>query len=147
MAASQGSATREYAKPLPTPSSVSQPFWDAAREHRLLFQRCRLCGTSVFYPRDTCPGPGCFGVGTLEWVESSGKGRVYSYTILHQPAHPAFAADVPYVLAIIEMDEAWRMDSNVINIDPDAVRVGMPVEVVWEDVTPEFSLPKFQPVG
>jgi len=138
---------REYEKPLPTPSNVSQPFWDAAKEHRLVFQRCRLCGTSVFYPRDTCPGPKCFGVGTLDWVESSGKGRVYSFTILYQPAHPSFADDVPYVLAIIEMDEGWRMDSNVINIDPTAVRIGMRVEVAWEDVTPEFTLPKFQTVS
>ena len=137
----------EYKKPLPTPSSVSQPFWDAAKEHRLVFQRCRLCGTNVFYPRDICPGPTCFGVGTLDWVESSGKGSVYSYTVLYQPAHPSFADDVPYALAIIEMDEGWRMDSNVINIDPETIQVGMPVEVVWEDVTPEFTLPKFKPVN
>lgn len=134
-----------YKKPLPTPNYISQPFWDAAKEHRLMFQRCRLCGTDVFYPRDICPGPDCFGVGTLEWVESSGKGSVYAFTITHQPAHPAFADDVPYVLAIIELAEGWRMNSNVINIAPEKVWVGMPVEVVWDDVTPEFTLPKFQP--
>ena len=146
MAAPRESATGEYKKPLPTPSGLSQPFWDAAREHRLLFQRCRECGTSVFYPRDVCPGPTCFGVGTLDWVESSGKGSVYSYTINYQPANPSFADDVPYVLAIIQMDEGWRMDSNTVNIDPQDVRIGMRMEVFWDDVTPEFSLPKFQPV-
>ncbi|MEA2640149.1 MAG: uncharacterized protein QOF51_1543, partial [Chloroflexota bacterium] len=78
--------------------------------------------------------------------ESSGKGHVYSYTVNHQPAHPAFANDVPYVLAIIQMDEGWRMDSNVVNTDPEAVRIGLRVGVVWDDVTPEFSLPKFQPI-
>ncbi len=135
----------EYKKPLPTPSAVSQPFWDATKEHRLMFQRCRLCGTRVFYPRDICPGPQCFGVGTLEWEESTGKGRVYSYTISYQPNHPAFADDVPYVIAIIELDEGWRMVSNLINIDPKEVQVGMKVQVVWDDVTPEFTLPKFQP--
>ncbi|MPZ14886.1 MAG: hypothetical protein GEU73_10780 [Chloroflexi bacterium] len=135
-----------YTKPLPTPSSVSQPFWDAAKEHRLIFQRCRLCGTRVFYPRDICPGPQCFGVGSLDWVESTGKGRLYSYTVSYQPAHQAFAGDVPYVLAIIEMDEGWRMTSNLINFgSQDALRIGLRVEVVWDDVTPEFSLPKFQP--
>ena len=138
-------ATPEYRKPLPTPSAVSQPFWDAAKEHRLVFQRCRLCGTSVFYPRDVCPGPECFGVGTMEWVDSTGQGHVYSFTVNYQPAHPAFAEDIPYVLAIIEMDEGWRLDSNVIKVEPADVRIGMRVEVSWDDVTPEISLPKFQP--
>jgi uncharacterized OB-fold protein len=137
--------TTEYKKPLPQPSHESQPFWDAAREHRLTYQRCSACGTRVFYPRDVCTGPMCFGVGTLEWVEASGKGWVYSFTISYQPAHPAFADDVPYVLAIIELDEGIRMNSNVVGIAPEDVKIGMRVEVVWDDVTPEFTLPKFQP--
>ena len=137
--------TTEYKKPLPQPSHESQPFWDAAKEHRLTYQRCTACGTRVFYPRDVCPGPMCFGVGTLEWVEASGKGWVYSFTISYQPAHPAFADDVPYVLAIIELDEGIRMNSNVVGIAPEDVKIGMRVEVVWDDVTPEFTLPKFQP--
>ena len=99
----------------------------------------------MFYPRDICPGPECFGVGTLEWVESSGKGWVYAHTVSYQPAHPAFADDVPYVLAVIELDEGWRMNSNVVNVDPKDVRVGMRVTVLWDDVTDEFTLPKFQP--
>ena len=89
------------------------------------------------------PGSDCFGIGTLEWVESSGKGTVYAHTISYQPAHPSFKDDVPYVLAIIELEEGWRMNSNVVNIDPQDVTIGMPVEVVWDDVTPEISLPKF----
>jgi uncharacterized OB-fold protein len=133
-----------YHKPLPNPSFVSQPFWDAAKEHRLVYQRCRLCGTNVFYPRDICPGPDCFGVGTLDWVESSGKGTVYSFTVSYQPAHPAFKEDVPYMLAIVELDEGWRMNTNIINADPKDVAIGMKVEVVWDDVTPEITLPKFQ---
>ena len=138
--------TSDYKKPLPTPSQISQPFWDAAKEHRLTYQRCTACGTRVFYPRDVCPGPECFGVGTLEWVESSGKGWVYASSISYQPAHPAFAGDVPYVLAIIELDEGVRMHTNVIGIDPKEVEIGMRVEVAWDDVTPEFSLPKFRPI-
>jgi uncharacterized protein len=100
----------------------------------------------MFYPRDICPGPECFGVGTLEWTESSGKGWVYASSISYQPAHPAFADDVPYVLAIIELDEGVRMHTNVIGIDPKEVAIGMRVEVAWDDVTPEFSLPKFRPI-
>ena len=136
-----------YNKPLPTPSAVSQPFWDATKEHRLVYQRCRSCGAQVFYPRDVCPGPECFGVGTLEWVESTGKGSVYSYTISYQPAHPGFADDVPYVLAIVELDEGWRMNTNIVNCDHDSIEIGARVEVVWDDVTPEFTLPKFQLTG
>jgi hypothetical protein len=82
----------------------------------------------------------------LEWVESSGKGWVYACSISYQPAHPAFADDVPYVLAIIELDEGVRMHSNVVGIDPKEVEIGMRVEVAWDDVTPEFSLPKFRPI-
>src|SRR5438874_5660443 len=126
---------KEYKKPLPTPTFVSQPFWDATKEHRLTFQRCKLCGTRVFYPRDVCPGPECFGIGTLDWVESTGKGWVYAHTISYQPAHPAFAKDVPYVLAIVELDEGLRMYTNDVNIDPMEVRVRMRDEVVWDDVT------------
>jgi uncharacterized protein len=136
----------EYKKPLPTPSAVSRPFWDAAKEHRLVYQRCRVCGTRVFYPRDVCPGPECFGINTLDWAEASGKGWVYAHTISYQPAHPAFADDVPYVFAIVELDEGVRMNSNVVNVDPKEVRIGMRVEVVWDDVTAEFTLPKFQPL-
>ena len=136
-----------YNKPLPTPSAVSQPFWDAAKEHRLVYQRCRACGTRVFYPRDICPGPQCFGVGTLDWVESSGKGWVYAFTISYQPAHPGFKDDVPYVLAIIELAEGWRMNSNIVNGNIEDIKIGSPVEVVWDDVTPEFTLPKFQLAG
>ena len=134
----------EYKKPLPMPSFTSRPFWDTAKDHRLTFQRCRLCGTNVFYPRDVCPGPDCFGVGTLDWVVSSGKGNVYAFTVSYQPAHPAFKEDIPYVLAIIALEEGWRMNSNIVNGDPAEIAIGMPVEVVWDDVTPEFTLPKFQ---
>jgi len=138
--------TSEYKKPLPTPSHISQPFWDAAKEHRLTYQRCTACGTRVFYPRDICPGPECFGIGTLEWVESTGKGWIYASSISYQPAHPSFAGDVPYVLAIIELDEGVRMHTNVVGIDPKEVAIGMRVEVAWDDVTPEISLPKFRPI-
>ena len=137
----------EYKKPLPTPTFASMPFWEAAKAHRLMYQRCRLCGTQVFYPRDICPGAQCFGVGTLDWVESSGRGAVYSFTISYQPAHPGFREDVPYVLAIIELEEGWRMNSNIVDIDLSEIEIGMAVEVCWDDVTAEFTLPKFRPVG
>jgi uncharacterized OB-fold protein len=82
-----------------------------------------------------------------EWVKLSGKGEVYSFIIVHRRYHPAFAADIPYVVAIIEVEEGLRMLSNVIGCKPDAVRIGMPVEVSFEDVSPEFALPKFKPAS
>ena len=141
--------TSEYKKPLPTPSHVSRPFWDAAKEHRLTYQRCTACGTRVFYPRDVCPGPECFGVGTLEWVESSGKGWVYASSISYQPAHPAFAGDVPYVLAIIELDEGVRMMGGIHGIEntPENLVLDMPLRVVFEEINPgqPFKIPYWVP--
>ena len=137
--------TSEYKKPLlPHPTSAGHSGMPRRTSPHL--PTLHACGTRVFYPRDVCPGPECFGVGTSEWVESSGKGWVYASSISYQPAHPAFADDVPYVLAIIELDEGVRMHSNVVGIDPKEVEIGMRVEVAWDDVTPEFSLPKFRPI-
>ncbi|MSQ27324.1 MAG: Zn-ribbon domain-containing OB-fold protein [Dehalococcoidia bacterium] len=133
----------EYKKPLPTLSNLSRPFWDATKQHRLTFQRCKLCGPHVFYPRDICPGPECFGVGSMEWAESSGRGWIYSYTISHQPAHPGFVPEVPYVFAIVQLEEGVRMNTNIVGIEHSDLRIGMPVEVGWDDVTPEITLPKF----
>jgi hypothetical protein len=79
------------------------------------------------------------------WIESSGRGEVYSYTIVHRPRNKVFAAHVPYVVALITLEEGVRMMSNLINVDPDEVRCGMPVEVVFEKVNEEVTLPKFQP--
>ena len=92
----------------------------------------------------SAPGPSVSVLG--RWSGRSGKGWVYASSISYQPAHPAFADDVPYVLAIIELDEGVRMHSNVVGVDPKEVEIGMRVEVVWDDVTPEFSLPKFRPI-
>jgi uncharacterized OB-fold protein len=129
-------------KPLPRPSAVSAPYWEAAREHRLVIQACGNCGHRFFYPRSTCPR--CLGT-DLNWIEASGEGVVYSYTVLRQATTPGFEAEVPYVLAIVELDEGVRMTTNVIGCSPEDVRIGMPVEVVFDDVSPEVTLPKFSP--
>ena len=82
----------------------------------------------------------------LEWWKSTGRGTVYSYTIIHQVANESFASDVPYVYAIIELDEGVRMLSNIVNVEPQSVSVGMKVKVVFDDVTAEISIPKFAPL-
>lgn len=131
-----------YGKPLPDPNPVTRPFWDAAREHRLCLQRSRKTGRYVYYPRAVSP----FGVDDeLEWVEVAGRGQIYSYTVARRPTAPQWAADVPYVIAIVELDEGPHMIANVVDCDPDTVRIGMAVEAVYQDVTPEVTLVQFRP--
>jgi hypothetical protein len=131
-----------YVKPLPEPNAVTKPFWDAAREHRLLIQRSKRTGKYVFYPRLVSP----FGTDdVLEWTEVSGRGSVYSYTIARRPTGPQWANDGPYVIAIVELEEGPHLTANIIGCDTGAVRIGMPVEVSFDDVTPEVTLVQFRP--
>jgi uncharacterized OB-fold protein len=135
---------KPYRKPLPHVDEESRGFWEALARHELYFQRCRACGTKRFYPRALCPA--CLSSAT-EWVRASGRGTVYSFTVTYQNQAPGFREELPYVLAIVELEEGVRMMTNVVGCAPEAVRVGMPVEVVFEDVTPEVTLPKFRPAG
>ncbi len=130
----------EYAKPLPVPDGDTRRYWDAAREHRLMIQRCQDCQRAIFYPRSVCPH--CMS-DRLEWIQASGRGTIYSYTVVHRsPA--AFKDDVPYVVALIDLAEGVRMMSNVVACAPSDVRIGAAVEVIFDDVTPEITLPKFR---
>lgn len=106
-----------------------------------MLQHCVDCERAVFYPRLRCPH--CWG-NALTWVEASGRGTVASYTIIHRPGHPAFAADAPYVVALVDLAEGVRILSNIVNCPIETVQVEMPVNVVWE-AQGEFTLPKFQP--
>lgn len=136
-------AAAPYAKPLPEPTPVSQPFWDAARQHRLLLQRSAKSGKFLYYPREVSP----FAVDdALEWAEASGRGSVYSFTIARRATGPQWESDVPYVIAMVELEEGPRMTANIVGCEPTSVFVGMPVEVSFEDVTPEVTLVQFRPV-
>lgn len=136
-------STHPYTKPLPQILPETEVFWNAARQHKLVIQYCRSCGKYIHFPRLLCPH--CLSK-DLDWKTSSGKGVVYSYTIIRQAANPQFEPEVPYVYAIIELvDEGVRMMSNIINIEPEAVSIGMNVRVVFESVTPEITIPKFEP--
>ena len=129
----------EYAKPLPKPTPTSQPFWDAARRHQLSLQRCAACKKFIYYPRERCPH--CFS-DKLGWESVSGRGKVYSYTVVRRASSRAFGE--PYVLAIVELDEGPRMTTNIVAA-PESVKVGMPVAVHFDDVTPDRTLVKFKP--
>jgi uncharacterized OB-fold protein len=131
-----------YAKPLPEITPAMRPFWEAARQHELVVQRCTACGAHRFPARDICSR--CLSR-DAEWVRSAGRGTVFSWAVMHQVYHPGFAGDVPYALVVIELDEGTRLVSNLVDCPVDAIRAGMGVEVVFDDVTPDVTLPKFRP--
>lgn len=130
---------------LPLVDSESEPFWSAAREARLLIMHCRGCDRSYFYPRRYCPR--CWS-GETEWRQASGRGTVYSYSVVHQNPVPPFRDWCPYAVLVVELDEGVRMMANWDRASPlDRLAVGVPVQVTFEAVTAEVSLPRFGPVG
>jgi uncharacterized OB-fold protein len=135
----------EYSGPLPVPTPETRPFWEAAHRHELTLPRCRACGAYVFYPRAACPH--CLSA-DLEWCRLSGRGTLHTFTVVHRGLKN-FPLAAPYVIAIVELAEGPRLMTNLIGIEPDParLRVGMPVEVVFEDVTPEVTLPRFRPAA
>ncbi len=135
--------TQAIPKPLPVTDEDTKPFWDYCKKHELRAQKCLKCGGLYYPPSPLCPH--CLSMDS-EWVKLSGRGKVFTYIVAHRRYHPGFSAELPYVVAVIETDEGLRILSNVIGCMPDAVRIDMPVEVVFEDASPEFALPKFRPV-
>jgi uncharacterized OB-fold protein len=133
---------KTYRKPLPRIDEESRGWWEALARHELYVQRCRDCGTKRLYPRALCTA--CLSSAT-EWVRATGRGSVYTFTVTHQNQAPGFREELPYVLAIVELEEGPRLMTNVVGCAPDALRIGMPVEVVFEDATPDVTLPKFRP--
>ncbi len=133
----------EYSKPIPYPSEDSKPFWASAKKHELCLQQCQSCGAFRFPPAPVCPE--CTALGGA-WNKLSGKGKVYSFVIFHRAFHKAFERDLPYAVAVIELAEGPRLVSNVVGIAPGQIRCDMPVEVVFEDITPDVTLPKFKPL-
>jgi uncharacterized OB-fold protein len=131
-----------YEKPLPAIDGESQPFWQAAREHRLAIMRCRDCGKHFFYPRELCPF--CHRA-AVEWANASGRGRIYTFTIARRPAGPVFKADVPYVIALVELEEGPRLMTNIVTKEVDRIRIGQAVKAVFDDVTADVTLVKFAP--
>lgn len=130
-------------RPTIEPTETTRPFWDAAREHRLDIQRCGVCRRHVFYPRTTCPHCGSL---ELIWVNAAGTGTVYTYTVARRPTHRTLVDVVPYVVAIVELDEGPRLATNIVGCSPDDVTIGMRVEVSFEDHD-DIALPVFRPAS
>jgi uncharacterized OB-fold protein len=122
----------------------TQPFWDAAAEHRLVCARCRACGTFRMPPSPFCPK--CRSQ-ELDWPELTGRGTVFTYTIVHHPVMPALAESVPYAVAAVDLEGVGgvRLIGNLVDVDTDAIRVGMAVDLVWADIREGLSVPRFRP--
>ena len=129
--------------PLPEPNGDSLPFWNAARERRLLIRQCKACGTRHFMPRHLCPQ--CWS-DDLEWIESRGLGSVHSFSIVHRAPTPVFGARTPYVVALIDLDEGPRMMANVLGQKARDIAIGDRVSVTFEDRGDGALIPQFFPV-
>lgn len=128
-----------WAAPVPVDLAVERPYWDSCRERAMRMQRCDKCGNYRFYPGYVCDRCGST---ALTWAPVSGRGVVYTYSVIHLPS--AGIAPVPYVWALIELEEGVVMTSNVVGCPADEVCVGMPVEVTYVDVSPEWTIPYFR---
>jgi uncharacterized OB-fold protein len=126
----------------PIVTDDSAVFWDAAAEHRLVAQRCSQCGTLRHPPRPMCPR--CRAL-EHEAVELSGRGTLYSYAVLHHPQHPAF--EYPVLAALVDLDEGVRLVSNLVEVDPVAIAIGMALEVTFVPAGDDRAVPVFRPAG
>ncbi len=139
-----GLSDEDVAKPLPIPTDWSQPFWEGTKQHKLLMKKCANCGNIDHPPYLFCTD--CMAE-EHEWIEASGKGTLYSYAINSFGVPFPFWDDMPYVLAIIDLDEGPRVISNIVECDLERLENGMRLQVVFDDVTPEVTLPKWKPAG
>ena len=117
--------------PLPEPTPVSQPFWDALGEHRIRIQYSPSSGRYIFYPRTLAPGTLA---DDLEWRDIDGAGTLYTYTIARRPTGPPWAEHAPQLLAVVQWDVGPRVSTELVDVDPDEIRVGMRVSPVFHDV-------------
>jgi uncharacterized OB-fold protein len=127
-------------KPSPIVDPGTEPYWEGLKQNRLQLRHCRSCDRPHFYPREVCPH--CYSL-DLDWSTASGGGIIYSYTVAHRPAGPAYADDVPYTIAIVELDEGPRMMTWIVG-DAADVTIGARVKVKFERSDNEVTLPKFE---
>lgn len=132
----------DYAKPLPVPNEDTQPWFDGCKQHKLLLQYFPNADWWQFPYSERCQEDWST---DWEWRESKGEGTVYTWGLMHQVYHPSWGEEVPYVLAVVELDEGPRMNTTLINVEHDQIQCGMRVKVAFDDVTDEITLPKFEP--
>jgi uncharacterized OB-fold protein len=132
----------QYQKPLPAVSSLNRPFWEGLRQRELRMQKCDGCGLIWYPPAPLCPR--CWSR-KFTWTLLSGRGRISSWVVFHQAYFRSYESDVPYNVVEVELDEGPRILANLIGAPNSQIRTGMPVEVVFDDVTDEVTLAKFKP--
>jgi uncharacterized OB-fold protein len=131
-------------KPLPRITPDNQPFYKALKERRFVLPYCADCGKPHLPPGPVCPF--CFSE-AIQWRQASGRGRISTWTVVHKAWFAAFEADIPYNVVQIELDEGPRLTANVVGIRNEELKVGLPVETVFDDVTPELTMPRFKPMN
>ena len=133
-----------YNKPIPIPQPESDNYWEGAKAGELRLRKCDDCNQAYFYPRNICP---VCGNNNTSWIVASGNAKIHTFAIVHRPPHPGFMDDIPYVPAIVELEEGPRMATQIVNVeaDPSKISIDMAVKVVFESITDEISLPKFEP--
>lgn len=136
--------TDAYLKPVPEPTHESKPYWDALNEGRLLLQSCGACGRVRHYPRPLCDACYSFDV---RWIEAKGHGAIHSWTITHHAFNPGFKAELPYVLATVDLTEGVRMQAPLRGVNAEDLRIGMPVRVTFERAKNGLTLPAFVAAG
>lgn len=129
---------------LPNPDPVSQPYWDALREHRLVLQKCANCGAIRHYPRPVCDK--CYSM-DVEWTDASGKGTVHSWTVSHHAFHFSFKRDLPITLALIDLEEGVRLNCQLRGVDPENITFGLPVQIGFDNLTDKVTVPVAMPAG
>ena len=127
---------------LPAITTLTRPYWDAAAQGRLLLPKCKACDRHFFRPEVACTH--CFATG-WQWIEATGRGTLYSYSVLHKAPAPGF--QVPLVLAIVELDEGPCVFSNLVGCEQADIRIGMPLRVRFEQVAVGVHLPRFEPAA
>ena len=130
-------------KPLPRITPDSEPFYDGLREHRLLLPYCASCGKPHLPQGPVCPE--CFGE-RLQWRQASGRGCVSTWTVVHKAWFPAFERDLPYNVVQVELEEGPRLTANLVDCQNERLAVGLEVQIVFDDVTPELTMPRFRPL-
>lgn len=135
---------KTYNKPLPTIQPWSEEFWKGTKQEKLLIQECKQCGSKIFYPRKNCPE--CWSP-DLAWRQASGRAKVFSYSVTYAGVEEHFYEDIPFVLALVDLEEGVRMMTNIIGCKPEDVSIGMDLKVVFDHVTKDIALPKWRPVS
>lgn len=132
----------DYTRPIPQADEATKPFFDGANADRLMLVKCSQCGSYRLPGRERCLD--CWSTES-EWAEASGKGKLYTYGVMHQKYHPAFADATPYNYALVELDEGPRLITNIVDCEPDEIKTDMAVAAVFDHVTDEATLIRFKP--